>query len=164
MEISQLELYVNDPELALQNFEGLLAILDSQDSSIRDLAVEALENCGAPGFPTIPKLLEFLERGNSLQVYWASTLLGRTGANLSTQEPHGEVASKSCSQQIQERLCKAMEQRSLELSAQERIVWALGQLPELSMATRVALEQRLKDTLPPRLTRLIEAALSTSAA
>ncbi|MBU6173158.1 MAG: hypothetical protein KGQ60_05105 [Planctomycetes bacterium] len=150
VEPSQLEQYANDPELARSNiaclFESLVA-----DESRQNYAVEALENCGAPEISQIPVLLHALSSGESLAVYWASTLLGRLLSD-------GPVETAGLAQvELEQALCESLK-RSLDLSAHERILWAFGKASSLQPTTREVLEQ-LRTNASPRMERLIETAL-----
>jgi len=150
VEPSQLEKYANDPELARSNIASLFEAL-AADESRQNYAVESLENCGPPEISQIPVLLKALSGGDSLAVYWASTLLGRVLSD-------GSVESAGLLQvELEQALCGSLT-RSLDLSAHERILWAFGKASSLQPTTREVLE-RLRANTSPRMERLIESAL-----
>lgn len=152
----ELERCVQEPKFATDNLPQLLAALISDDETIQNYASEALENCGAPPANALVTLVEQLRSGDSTQVYWACTLLGRW-FTLNAKPPSSLNLGD-----MQRQLCQVLH-RDLEISAKERAVWALGQIQQLETSTRAALELQLENA-PPRIQRLIETALQSSPA
>lgn len=151
----QLERCVQEPDFALENLPLLFSAVSSEEESYQNNASEALENCGVPSTTAFPILLAQLQNGDSTQVYWACTLLGRQFAS-STDAP-----SQSHCEAIQDHLCQVFH-RELEISAKERAAWALGHTQHLKPSCRKTLEIQLENAPPPRLQRLIETALQSS--
>lgn len=143
--------FAKHPELALQNLNQLMALLDSVDETERNTANELLENCGAPSQANIPFLCEQLKSGRSSRVYWCSTLLGRLGTTV------GEERERS---RIDTELSHVISDESLDLSARERAAWAIGQLGGVDRECRAVLEKHLEKA-PARLKRLLKTALDS---
>jgi hypothetical protein len=150
----QLERCVQEPDFALENLPLLFSAVSSGEESYQNNASEALENCGVPAITAIPILLAQLENGDSSQVYWACTLLGRWFAQYT------DASSQSHSESIQDHVCQVFH-RELEISAKERAAWALGQTQHLKPSCRKTLELQLENA-SPRFQRLIETALQSS--
>ncbi len=148
IESNKLAEFAKHPELALQNINELLSLLDSNDEAELNTASDLLENCGAPSRADIPFLCDQLKSRRSSTVYWCSTLLGRLGATV------GERS------RIDSELCQAICDESLELSARERAAWAIGQLGKVEGDGRASLEKHVEKA-PARLKRLLETALAT---
>ena len=147
----QLVEYAKHPELALQNLNQLLTLLDSTDETEQNCASDLLENGGVPSREDIPFLCKQLSSGQSSRVYWCSTLLGRLGPAEDDQSER---------RRIQTDLCGVLNDDSLELSARERAAWAIGELGGIDISCRAVLE-KLVEKAPPRLKRLLEAALAS---
>ena len=143
--------FSKNPELALQNLDQLLSLLESGDDTELNTANELLENCGAPSLIDIPFLCDQLKSGRSSRVYWCSTLLGRLGTTVGVQRERSRIDTE---------LCHAISDESLELSARERAAWAIGQLGGVDGDCRAILEKHV-GTAPARLKRLLETALAT---
>lgn len=113
------------------------------DESVREWAVGALEELGAPSPDDQAALVPLLEHDNSDVAYWAVTLLGRLGNDGAPAVP---------------RIAAALEQ-SPHRAVRERAAWALGQLgiaaPEAVTALRGA-----ASSAEPRLARMAQSALS----
>ena len=92
----QLERCVQEPDFALEYLPLLFSAVSSGEESYQNNASEALENCGVPSITAIPILLAQLENGDSSQVYWACTLLGRWFAQYT------DTSSQSHSESIQD--------------------------------------------------------------
>ena len=152
----ELERCVQEPKFAIENLPQLLSALISDDETDQNYASEALENCGAPPSIALATFLEQLRSGDSTQVYWACTMLGRWFM-LNAKPPSSMNLGD-----MQRQLCQVLH-RELEISAKERAVWALGQIQQLETSTREALELQLENA-PPRIQRLIETALQSSPA
>ena len=147
----QLVEYAKHPELALQNLEPLLVLLDSNDETELNCASDLLENCGVPRLSDVRILCEQLKSGLSPRVYWCSTLLGRLGSTDVEQ-----VFRKT----IHTALCHVISDESIELSARERAAWAIGELGGIDDVCRVVLEKNVEKA-PARLKRLLETALAS---
>lgn len=152
IDTKQLIEYAKQPELALQNLSELLEQLESGDETNQNYSSEALENCGPPRSQDIETLLSQLDSGGTQQIYWASTLLGRLEATA-RNSPHFL--------RIQDGLCRTARNSKVDLSARERAVWALGQFGSLDASITEVLRPLVSQS-PPRLQRLLEAALSKS--
>lgn len=139
------------PELAFQNLNKMLDLLQSTDETEANSASELLENFGAPRFEDIDFLLDQLKSAQSPRVYWCSTLLGRLGADF------GALAERS---HIQVELCQAINNETLELSARERAAWAVGVLGRVDSDCRAMLKPHVENA-PARLKRLLETALAS---
>jgi hypothetical protein len=151
---NQLEQCVQEADFALENLPLLFSAVSSDEESCQNNASEALENCGAPPTSAFPLLFAQLENGDSTQVYWACTLLGRWLAQ------NARTSSLPNSEAVQGHVCQMFD-RELEISAKERAAWALGQTQHLEPSCRKTLELQLENA-PPRLQRLIESALYSS--
>jgi hypothetical protein len=151
---NQLERCVQEPDFALENLPLLFSAVSSDEECCQNSASEALENCGVPLATAFPLLLAQLQHGDSMQVYWACTLLGRWFARNTDPSSLGHLES------IQDQVCQVFH-RELEISAKERAAWALGQTQHLKPSSRKTLELQLENA-PPRLQRLIETALHSS--
>ncbi len=147
----QLVEYAKHPELALQNLNQVLTLLDSTDETEQNCASDLLENGGVPNRKDIPFLCEQLNSGRSSRVYWCSTLLGRLGPAEDDQIGRGRIHTE---------LCGVINDESLELSARERAAWAIGELGGIDPACRGVLEKHV-ERAPSRLKRLLEAALAS---
>ena len=144
----QLTEYAKHPELALQNIEQLLPLLDSDDESEQGCVSDLLENCGPPALSQIPFLCAQLKSGRAPRVYWASTLLGRLGSD----KPFDRS-------QLHLELCGVLKDESLELSARERAAWAIGETKPVDRECRTLLGEFVEKA-PARLKRLLETALA----
>ena len=147
----QLVEYAKHPELAMQNLDQWLTLLGSNDETEQNCASDLLENAGIPSREDISFLCDQLKSGRSSRVYWCSTLLGRLGPVEDDQ---------SVRRRIQANLCSVINDGSLELSARERAAWAIGEFGGIDMACRAVLEKHVEKA-PPRLKRLLEAALAS---
>jgi hypothetical protein len=143
----QLIEYAKHPELALRNLEQLLPLLDSDDETEQGCVSDLLENCGAPALSHVPFLCAQLKSGLAPRVYWASTLLGRLGANESLDRSR-----------LHFELCGVLKNESFELSARERAAWAIGETKPIDRVCRTVLEE-IVEKAPARLKRLLENAL-----
>jgi len=137
-------------ESTYQNLGKILDLLQSTDETESNSASDSLENCGAPRSEDVAFLLDQLKSAQSPRVYWCSTLLGRLGAD------GAGLAERSL---IQAKLCKAINQETLELSARERAAWAVGMLGRVDSDCRALLTLQVEDA-PARLKRLLETALA----
>ena len=143
--------FAKNPEMAIQNLDPLLDLLDSKDETELSIASDLFENCGVPKVQDIPFLCEQLKSGRSSRVYWCSTLLGRFGQTVSDQNDRSRMHSN---------LCNAINDESLDLSARERAAWAMGEIGRFDNDCRAILKNHV-DKAPPRLKRLLETALAT---
>lgn len=149
---TQVEKYRNDAALTLRQLHEVLAFLADGNEETVGYAVEALENCGAPGPNAWPRLSETLQASNSLQVYWAATLAGRM------VEEHLEAIPIESLRQIEQSLGERITNVD-DMAAKERIGWAITKLPAIEVATRRILES-CAESASERLKRWIEEALS----
>ncbi len=147
----QLDEYTKQPELAFENLGQVLDLLESTDETEINCVSDLLENCGAPRLTDAAFLSEQLKSAHSSRVYWCSTLLGRLGSDCGGPEARSR---------IQAALCQATINNSLELSARERAVWAIGELGSVDSDCRDVLKT-LVEAAPARLKRLLETALAT---
>ena len=147
----QLVEYTKHPELALKHLNELLALLESDDETERECASDLLENCGPPSANDVSFLCDQLKSKIAARVYWSSTLLGRI------RDSFENSAQRSC---VQRALCGTLEDTSLELSARERAVWAIGEIGGIDEACRTTLEKHI-NSAAPRLKRLLETALAS---
>lgn len=148
----QVEKYRNDAALTLRQLPEVLAFLIDTNEETVGYAVESLENCGAPPPVAWPTLSETLNAPHALQIYWAATLIGRMVAE------HMEAIPSELLCQIE----RALGERTTtveDMTAKERIVWAITKLPGIETATRRALES-CAESGSERLKRWIEEALS----
>lgn len=152
MNPTELEACMNDPALAMKNLGSLLELVNHEDETISNCAVESLENCGAPTAEHLGLLQKYLSDSDSLRVYWDATLLGRLFA-----EEAEEIAGALPPLQVA--LGKRLNDKSLEDSARERICWAITKLPSIDEGLRTALHAASQDA-KPRMLKLIETALS----
>ena len=129
----------------------LLDLLENSDETESNSASNLLENGGAPRLADAAFLSEQLKSAQSSRVYWCSTLLGRLGSNCGGPEARSR---------IQAALCQATINDSLELSARERAVWAIGELGSIDRDCRDVLKTQV-EAAPARLKRLLETALAT---
>jgi hypothetical protein len=151
---TQVEKYRNDATLTLQNLNEVLAFLADRQEETVGIAVESLENCGAPTASHWPALSAALKSSHPVMVYWGGTLTGRL------LETHCGSLSSDALRAIELELCQRLATES-DLAAKERIVWAIGKLPAMDPATQRALES-MTPSAPPRLKRLLEEALSSA--
>jgi hypothetical protein len=142
--------YAKDPELAVENLAELLACVESQEESVQLMASEALENCGPPNPKQIAFLCAQLKSTEKDKLYWSCTLLGRLGQSLldSAHKPS-----------VMENLLALLEDESLDLAARERAAWAMGEIGSVEAEAQLRLRQ-IAASAPPRLKRLIEAAMT----
>ena len=147
----QLDEYTKHPELAFENLGQVLDLLESTDETEINCVSDLLENCGAPRLADVAFLSEQLKSAQSTRVYWCSTLLGRLRSDCGGPEARSR---------IQAALCQATINDSLELSARERAVWAIGELGSIDSDCRDVLKTQV-EAAPARLKRLLETAMAT---
>ncbi|XZE19725.1 hypothetical protein SH449x_005052 [Pirellulaceae bacterium SH449] len=152
MNPTELEACMNDPELAMKNLGSLLELVNHEDETTSNYAVESLENCGAPTAEHLGLLQKCLSDSDSLRVYWDATLLGRLFAEQA-EELAGSLPP------LQVALGQRLNDKSLDDSARERICWAITKLPSIDEGLRTALQAASQDA-KPRMLKLIETALS----
>jgi len=146
IEPKQLLEYAQHPELALQNLPELLALLESDDETLQNYASEALENCGPPRIEDLDGLQLRLQSATASEVYWASTLVGRSKTQL---EKLGQVAA------FQQALGSVINRESFDVSARERAAWAIHELGPADPDLKFQFEHLVQEA-PPRLKRLLE--------
>lgn len=110
---------------------------------VRDWAVAALEELGAPPRDAIGDLTILVGSGHALVAYWATTLLGRSG-----QAAAAATAA----------LAAALD-AGRDPAVAERAAWALGKVGSPAAAARPALE-RAASAPNARLARLAQEALA----
>ena len=115
------------------------------DEPVREWAVAALEELGAPPVTAIADLMPLAGHHNELVAYWATTLLGRSGQAAAAAVPT-----------LAEVLTAARDP-----AVAERAAWALGRIGPAAAAARPALE-RAASASNPRLARLAQEALTAS--
>ena len=128
------------PDAALAAVELVNACSD--EDSVRQWAVAALEGLGPPPTESIQDLTQLVSSCDSLTAYWAITLLGRAEEDATT---------------CQDELSAALMDSSAP-SVRERAAWALGKIQATSPAATAALENA-SNSDQPRLARLAKTAL-----
>lgn len=141
LSLEQLRELANEPEAARAQLEALLMSLKCSDEHIQ-WACEALENCGQPHTTSLALLMQLVDHSNVLIATWACKLLARLGSDA---------------QAAQSQLACAVSTRREEV-LREEAARALGQLAELSAASRAALQDAAIHG-GPRLKRLATASL-----
>jgi HEAT repeat protein len=116
------------------------------DERVREWAVAALEDLGAPPSESIAPLIKLVGASDPLVAYWATTLLGRSG-----QDAADAVAALT--------VCL---DSAADLSVRQRAAWALGQIGPAAKTARAALE-RAEGQGDERLARLATEALGAIA-
>jgi HEAT repeat protein len=121
----------------------LVTACGDADEGVRDQAVAALEDLGAPPADAIPGLIEQAANPDPLVAYWAITLLGRSGETAA-------AAVKALAQQLGAASDSAVRQRA---------AWALGRIGPAARQASEALRTATTSN-DPRLARLAEEALA----
>ena len=129
VEESQLQLWANDTEQAIANIKTLVTSIGTADQSTVDWATEALENCGPPRKDDAEWLAKQLFSDTADVSYWAATLLGRLGDDVT---------------ECQATLAKLASDSERTANVRQRAVWALGRISNLSNESKIAL-QSLRD-------------------
>lgn len=137
-----LEKAAADPEQARQAAAQLVPLAADADEELRELAVGALESLESPAPESLPEITRLLATVDGDALYWAATLIGRLGADGTSATPALIAAFR----------------RTGETAAQERIVWALGQLPTQSPEAAELLRET-SGSKQARLARLAKEAL-----
>lgn len=112
------------------------------DDTVREWAVAALEDAGAPPEAVIPDLASLAAASPPLVAYWAITLLGRTGQAAATAV---------------DTLAKCI--ASKDLAVAQRAAWALGKIGPRAAAAVSALRDATARG-DERLTRLAAEAIA----
>lgn len=128
------------PDASFAAVELVAACADEE--AVRDYAVAALEELGAPPEESLQRLAEFVSADHSLVAYWAITLLGRAGASARFS---------------QDALVAALNTSS-DSSLKERAAWALGSIGADSDSARQGLQQAASSS-EARLSRIAQASL-----
>jgi HEAT repeat protein len=113
------------------------------DESVREQAVAALEELGAPPLDALAGLIETAAASDPLEAYWAITLLGRSG----------EAAAAGVSA-LARQLAPGTDP-----SVAQRAAWALGRIGSAAKDATGALRDAAASS-DPRLARLAQEALS----
>ena len=120
----------------------LVTACGDADERVREFAVAALEDLGAPAAADIPALIKLVDSPDPLAAYWAITLLGRSGKNAA------EAVA----------VLVASVESSADLSVRQRAAWALGKIGPVASAARGTLK-RAAGQGDERLARLANEAL-----
>jgi HEAT repeat protein len=131
IEVSQLQVWANDPEQAIVNIKTLLNSIGSEDQSTVDWATEALENCGEPRSEDAAWIASQLSSDTADVAYWAATLLGRLGEGISG---------------FQKTLVAVAIDSKRTANVRQRAIWALGRIPNLNNETVTALQSLQQNT------------------
>ncbi len=145
VEVSQLQLWANDSEQAIANIKTLLTSIVSEDQSTVDWATEALENCGPPRKDDAEWLAKQLFSDTADVSYWAATLLGRMGEDVS---------------EYQTSLVKLALDSKRTANVRQRAVWALGRISNLSNETKIALQSLRKNKSLEQIAAMAEMVLA----
>jgi HEAT repeat protein len=121
---------------------SLVRACADSDEQVREWAVAALEELGAPSPEDVAALVNLVTAPCSDTAYWAATLLGRLGP----------PAAASVSQ-----LTRVVESGA-DAAVRQRAVWALGRIGPAAAAAGPALKKAAAAS-DPRLARLAAAAL-----
>ena len=122
----------------------LVEACGDDDSRVREWAVAALEELGAPPPNLIDQLTEIASGQEPLGAYWATTLLGRSGGDAAGAVP----ALATCVASAQ------------DMAVRERAAWALGKIGPAALSAREALQQAAAGGKDSRLARLATEALA----
>lgn len=135
---------MTDPDLAKPAAAQLVPLAAEADEELREMAVSALESLESPAPESLPELTRLLAQVDGDALYWGATLVGRLGAKGASAAPALVAAFR----------------RTGETAAQERIVWALGQMPS-NPAEAVELLREAAGSKQARLARLAKEALGS---
>lgn len=122
---------------------ALVRACGDADDEVREWAVAALEELGAPPPALVGELAALVTGSDPLAAYWAATLLGRLGSAAADGVPA---------------LVTVLEGQG-DLAARERAAWALGKIGPAAAAARDALG-RSASAADARLARLATDALA----
>ena len=98
--------------------------------TVSDWAVAALEQLGAPPSSAIESLVSMTQSANPRTVYWAVTLLGRSGRDAA----------------VHQQVLVTLLQHSEDLAVQEKAAWSLGRMRANSLEATQALQQAAQST------------------
>ena len=98
--------------------------------TVSDWAVAALEQLGAPPSSAIESLVSMTQSANPRTVYWAVTLLGRSGPDAA----------------VHQQVLVTLLQHSEDLAVQEKAAWSLGRMRANSLEATQALQQAAQST------------------
>ena len=113
------------------------------DDAVREQAIGALEDLGAPPIASLPELIELAAASEPLVAYWAITLLGRSGEDAAAAV---------------DVLAAALAPGS-DAAVAQRAAWALGRIGPAAATVAVPLRAAAASS-DPRLARLAGEALS----
>ena len=122
---------------------ALVRACGDADEQVREHAVAALEDLGPPPTAAVPGLVGLVDHPHPLVGYWATTLLGRAGADAASAVPA---------------LTKCLDSRA-DLAVRQRAAWALGQVGPSATAACETL-RRAASQSDERLARLASEALA----
>lgn len=120
----------------------LVRAAGDDDEAVREWAVAALEQMGAPAVEETETLAQLLSSPIADCGYWAATLLGRLGPDASAAVPQ---------------LIWGLGERR-DLAVRQRCAWALGKIGKAAASAAGALGQAAQSD-DPRLARLAQKAL-----
>ena len=141
------QLASTNPDERAEAAEATLPLVEAcgdDDSRVREWAVAALEELGAPPAEIIDQLTEIATGPEPLGAYWATTLLGRSGGDAAAAVP----ALATCVASAQ------------DMAVRERAAWALGKIGPAALSAREALQQAAAGGKDSRLARLATEALA----
>jgi len=122
----------------------LVEACGDDDSRVREWAVAALEELGAPPAAIIDHLADIATGPEPLGAYWAATLLGRAGQNAAAAVP----ALATCVASAK------------DTAVRERAAWALGKIGRAAVSARESLKLAVTQGKDSRLARLATEALA----
>jgi HEAT repeat protein len=121
---------------------SLVRACGDSDEQVREWAVAALEELGAPSPGDVAALVELITAACSDAAYWAATLLGRLGPPAVASVPQ---------------LARVLESEA-DAAVRQRAAWALGKIGPAAAAAVPALKKAAATESDPRLARLAAAA------
>jgi HEAT repeat protein len=130
-------------EAASRAAVDLVRTCGDADDRVREWAVAALEELGAPSPDATKSLAELAGASDPLVAYWAVTLLGRSGA----------LAASAAT------VLAGLVDAASDMAVRQRAAWALGKIGPAAGAVRDALT-RAAGNSDPRLARLATEALA----
>lgn len=122
---------------------ALVRACGDADEQVREHAVAALEDLGTPPTVAVSGLVGLIDHPQPLVGYWATTLLGRAGADAASAVPA---------------LTKCLDSTA-DLSVRQRAAWALGKVGPAATAACETL-RRAAGEADERLARLASEALA----
>ena len=114
---------------------SLVKSLGSDDQSLNNWIVSALENCGAPPEEQLDELLQIARVDSPEQQFWALTLIGRLE----------QVAGSACNELCQ--IAERLSENEPALDLLRRAIWAIGKVEPESVESLPTL-QRIAERCP----------------